>query len=301
MADTDFYNLNVNRAYPFSDPWITTVSPFEQKIVADLGLVLLPAAGFDLGNANHQIYPYVAGLDGGVHRIKLRVVAAGAAVDGLDITISRTSPTRFLTERFTVVVAAQTVGFGYLVWGDVKSAPTIPGSLPVFAATSQTSRLERNCIQVQRGHYVDRLVLANEPRTTYPECQSSSSAGAGGYSLAPRGERIVGDVVFEEGYNCAITVLTSANALRFSARKGAGAGEACTEIPRTAEEETALAAGETLDRAKRCHEAFTNFNGITPDLAGNLTLRGERGIVVDSPAAHTLRIAGRDAVTACGN
>ncbi len=297
MADTDFYNRNMFRNYPLVEgpPYVTSQSAFSNRALVDFGIVFLEGSGFDPDNPNHKIYPESARQA----YIRLKIKAIGALVDNEEIDI--TSPITeadFSVHPFTIEISGVVYAFGFMVLGESRDLPVSPVSLVPSAAAAF---IERRCIQVPKGHYVNEIVIANERRVTAPDrCLVSSSAAEGSaYSTAPRGSGFTGDVRFREGFNADIVVLPTINAIRFSARRGKGAGEACKEVPRTWDEIDLFTSGLPVDGAVRCQEVVSNINGIQPDTSGNFTIRGGRGVEVTSPAAHTIRIAGRDSMEEC--
>lgn len=308
MSDTDFYNRNLYRNYPFVDyaPYVLDAD-MPREVIIDLGIVFLPGAGFDPTNEEHKIYGRVSSSVA----LGLIIDAPGAAVDGEEFGAADIASYKYKVHSFTIVVEGKTLAYGFVVAGDWSGRPLFPSTV---SASSTTPFVERRCIQVLDDHYVNSVSIANDQRTIARSrvVESSSSnaiilssssptptTAAGDYLFAPAGRNIVGDIAFFEGFNTEIDVVTTANAIRFSAKRGAGAGEACEEIPRTYAEQIRIDNGMTLDRAVRCDEVFSNINGISPDPSGNFTLAARRGVEVTSPSAHRIRIAGRDDLEDC--
>ena len=298
MSDTDFYNRNLYRNYPLVDraPYVLHADT-PQKAVVDFSVVFMHNSGFDPSNVDHKIYLRTAGS----LAISFRVVASGTNVDGIDLGYGGLSITKYEMQPFSYSNNGELLAFGYVVFGDTSDLPLFPNNV---SYVSTTPFVEPRCIQVQKGHYVNKFTLANEARTTaIDRCtvdnNSSSSSTDYAYIIAPGGEAIAGAVNFKEGYNTRVVVLPTINTIRFSARRGEGAGEACEEVPRTWEELHAFEAGQTLDKAVRCNEVFNNINGIPPDISGNFTLRGGKGVEITNPSANTIRISGRDSMEEC--
>lgn len=297
MSDTDFYNRNMYRSYPFKDsPWqMPSVGDNRwREGVVDVGVVFLPSADFDPSDSSHRIYPSRVTKSGITTQVELKIVATGSVLDGTTIVASADNVDRYGLIPFTLDYAAERVAFGFVIIGDDTNFPSSDSALVIDTATA--TYVEPRCIQSLEHHFVNHLSIANEPRTVAvaDSASSSSAASSDDYAFAPSGQGITGDVQFVEGCNVDITLVGNTNAIRFSARRGAGAGEPCEEIPRTVEEQDRIDAGLTLDRAVRCHEVFSNINGVAPNASGNFSLIAQRGVEITSPAAHRLQIAGRD-------
>lgn len=299
MADTDFYNRNLFRAYPLMDgpPYVLDQARFSNMALVDFCVVFLSGAGFDPDDDDHVIYPVSATQSA----ITLSISASGAAVDGLTIVLASPASYEDLSvQSFILSSGGVTYAYGFFVLGRPQELPAAATAISPIAATAF---VERRCIQVQRGHYVNKFVLANQPRVCATDrCldeRSSSSAAPRRYQIAPASESLVGDVEFREGYNARIVVQVTTNTIRFNAQRGAGLGEACDEVPCTWDEIALLEAGETLDSALRCNEVLSHINGVEPDSIGGFRLSGGGGIEVSNPAPHTIRLAGRASVEGC--
>lgn len=312
MADTDFYSRNLRRWYPLEDEGVPAILPGSytdttirrlKSAVVDFGVVLLPSSGFDLSNALHNVFFVVTGP---YQAITLLFWAPDTALHNRQIAITPTTAGKFSKETFVVTDTDGLVhGFGFIVFGDDIGDNTYNLLWDIASSPSEYRAVESRCIQVVDGHYVNKFVVANEPRTTadYWLEQSSSSVigndSSSTYIIAPGGDEVIGDVKFREGYNCDIDVISRNNTIRFIARRGAGLGVACDEIPRTWTERELQAEGIYLDRAARCHEAITHINGISPDNDGNFRLEEGRDVEITNPSAFTVRIAGRESMEDC--
>lgn len=307
MSDTDFYNRNLFRAYPFTEPFDADETVFPREAVVDMGVVFLRDAGFDPSNAGHVIRPTSAVRSGDTAVLTFTIDAAGADIDGEEIVVESSIASMWAVVPFSVVFGGYLTVFGFVVTGDLRrvapdgaSSSSRATELLSSSLPAAQTHLERRAIQLQSGHYVHHFRLVNERRTTAPApCLSSSAAALVDYLDAPGGEPVDGDVRFMEGYNVNISVVAATNTIRISARRGAGQGEACEDVARTENEQEKLDSGESLDNAVKCNEVFSSINGVAPDLSNRFFIRGGRGISVDSPAAHTIRIAPRDTITEC--
>lgn len=309
MADTDFYNLNRFRNYPLideSNTSVTAVPALVQKGCADVGIVLFPSSGFDNADDGHKFFISSVGPN---RNLTLYPYAVGTPIHAQEITISLGAGASYGREIFNVTDVAGVIhGYGWVIVGEDLGTDTYSYASAISSAPATVPYVERRCIQVMDGHYINKLVVANQPRTVVPETYDSSSSAAPynsssnpteGYLYAPGGEHVTGDIRFREGYNIRITVSELGNALQFSARKGAGLGEACEEVPRTYHELVLAERGLPLDNSPRCHEVITNFNGVGPDSAGVFKLFGGKGVDISSPNAHTITIIGRESMEDC--
>lgn len=294
MSDVDFYSLNARRRYPLVDEsYVTADVSAVNPLLVDFGAVLLPDSGFDPADPEHRVFVTRWGLVGGLPTLTFRFVCGGATIDGTEVTVTGDA-----TDMKFVPFTIAGLGFGFAVLGLANEFPDplVDVTSAVLAAPDSYPHVERRCVQALRGHFVTRFRIANEARTRVPSADGSSSSSqtaARAYEYAPR-EPVDGDVRFVEGYNCRISA--TRNTLRFSALRGAGAGEACDEIPKTEAEE---AADGALDGATRCYETIRRINGVSPDSNHGFSIIAGRGIEVLSPAAHTIRIRTRDDLTAC--
>lgn len=307
MSDTDFYNRNLFRAYPFTEPFDVDEARFPREAVVDMGVVFLRDAGFNPSNAGHVIRPTSAVRNGDVAILTFTIDANGADIDNEEIVVESAIDSMWAVVPFSMVFGDYLTAFGFVVTGDLSrvapdGASSSSDAQELFSSSAPASRthLERRAVQLQSGHYVHHFRLVNERRTTAPApCLSSSIAVPENYLDAPGGERVDGDVRFMEGYNVNISVVAATNTIRVSARRGAGQGEACEDVARTEDEQEKLDNGETLDNAAICGDVFSSINGVAPDLSNRFFIRGGRGVRVDSPAAHTIRISPGDEVTEC--
>lgn len=312
MADTDFYSRNLRRWYPLEDEGVPATLPSSysdtvirrlKSAVVDCGIVLLPSSQFDPTNSLHKVFFAIVGP---YQAVTLLFWADGTPLHNRQLAITPTAPEKFSKETFAITDSGgQVHGFGFITFGEDIGNNTYNLLGDISSSPDTYRAVESRCIQVVDGHYVNKFVVANEPRTTadYSMVQSSSSVigntTSTDYIVVPGGLAVVGDVRFQEGYNCDIDVISRNKSIRFTARRGAGDGVVCEEIPRTWNERELQAAGIHLDRAARCHEAITHINGISPDNDGNFRLEEGPDVEITSPSAFTVRIAGQESLEDC--
>lgn len=300
MSDTDFYNRNLFRTYPFAGYPYVMPSDIPDSLLVDMSVVFFESSGFDASLATHLVHPREMYESGGSWIYSFLIAAPGAAVDNLTVTVTiATKPTKYDVVPFTFSVSGISAGYGFIVIGDPDDVTMGgPPSLPAISNTYPI--LERALVQVQKGHVVDHFEVFNEPRTFSELPCMSSSGGESSYQPAPYGDSVCGDVRFREGYNCSITVLPTANAIKFSAKRGAGDGEACADIPKTWAEMTLASKGLPLDGAVKCDEVITSINGLEPDSDGEFSIRGGRGVdITNNRSTNTITIAPRGDVEDC--
>lgn len=285
MSDADFYNLNLYRRYPLVDEAVVASDDGLIQILADLGIVLEHDSGFDLSDPSHRVYVVAYGLSGGMPMVRLMLSCPGASADGDTITVVSSSGDMYQFQPFTA-----DYGYGWVVFGDPAAFPSVVVDIESAVAMSPDSypHVERRCIQTPRNHRVSSISIANELRT--------SVDGPFGYEFASLGRNMVGDIVLMPGYNCHIQVLEQPNAIRIVGRIGGGEGRPCELLPMTSIEADLLSSSMALDGALGCGDAVYSVNGIQP-VGGSFTIRGGRGIAVDSPEAHHVRISPRDDLT----
>lgn len=315
MSDTDFYNLNLYRNYPFADESRGLIWPITEDhrgALLDIGIVLLPNSEFDFSNNEHRILPFIIGE---LSNIGLYIHAPGAAVHGTVFGVYPNADISRQRSSFKITNSNVVYGFGWLIHGIpqtngfsnqwLSSSSSVVNNYSTYISNSPLTLpyIEPRCIQILTGHYVNKFIIANEPRVTVPNSRpgmsSSSVIISGVYPVAPGGEGVQGAIKFKEGYNCQITVISRSNALRFSARKGAGLGEACEEVPRTYAELDLAARSEYLDHATRCHEGISAINGVPPDTSGNFIIQGGLGVSITSSGTNTIRISGHESMENC--
>jgi hypothetical protein len=305
MADADFYARNLNRNYPLIDESVSGIVavPDNQRLtIVDFGLVLFSSSGFDPTDPEHRV---LLSQVGPASQLTFEIYAAGAAVDGVSLATDKGT---YPWQRSDLLLVADGVqhGYGWVVHGNPYSSGSYSYSALIGSAPLTVPYIEQRCLQVVDGHFVNKFLVANQPRTT-ANCATSEQGSSSSsvsinpeqYPFAPGGEAVAGDVRFREGYNCQINVLSRNNAMRFSARRGAGLGEPCEAVPRTYTELKRRAASIDIDCATRCHEVITNINGVEADASGSFRIQGGRGVEVVSPSEHTIRITGRESMEEC--
>ena len=111
--------------------------------------------------------------------------------------------------------------------------------------------------------YVRAVNVGNFARATIPH---NDTCGSDSLSLEPytvQATCIDGDIMWKEGYNCAIRQDTVENAIIIGAGLGSGVGEPCEEVPLNPEESSAIYAGELLTGGPGCDEIVKSINGVT--------------------------------------
>lgn len=298
MADEDFFNRNLYRAYPFVEG---SCFSFNKSAIVDMQVVFV-ANEFDAGNVDHKIVltEYYKDVSYEGHKYSFKIEAPTLDIDEETITIVISNPVAYQIVPFTWTFGGENLAYGFITIGNPDTVTTTRPPSPFTAC------LEPANIQNIYKHAVTKIIIANQARVVASRvCEDSSSEDSSSESgnsythiTAPDGE-FVGDVQFKAGYNCNVTVLATANSIRFSAIEGGGDGFACEEIPRTDAEVLLALEAEPLDGAERCNEVISSINGIPPNSEGNFGLYAGRGVAILTDTPNTLTITARDSIEDC--
>lgn len=124
-------------------------------------------------------------------------------------------------------------------------------------------RIEPAKIQTLANTYLRSVSLANYPRTI-----ATAPAGCAGddaeqaTELVIGAECLAGDLSFIEGFNTTIRQENQNGTMIFGAGVGAGAGEACDEVP-IESSEASPDNGAFLTGGPRCDQILMSLNGVT--------------------------------------
>jgi hypothetical protein len=309
VAHPSFYNDNESRSYPFapaadgshayplvSSSGATKLLP--NSLVVDFSAIVGFVAQWSAGSSIFlKQVEALSGVDAGRFALHFYADAPGLAWLELAFVVGP-SPREFTTYDAAATlkgsyaapppICSDTLRWeGTLVLGrlDDLLALTTPGE--VLTAADGAIRVEPALVQDVASSYVRAIGVANAPRLMAapgPDCAPPAPADD---LLVVNRRCLVGDVVFAEGYNCAISQASRDNSLAFAAAAGAGAGRACSEVPlydgeAPPEGSSLLAGGPT------CNEVVTSVNGLS---AGLLQLIGGPGVTVAADGPHKLVVA----------
>lgn len=278
MAQTDFYNLNRSRRYPFVLPpageyrLSAPGAPlFSDAWVLDFGAFYGASANYHAGSATKLDAVVKSGSVVHFH------FSGDSAV--LQFTRRITDP-EGATDFTEAVVEGAARAHGFLVTGDLSSM----GNLPDGTWTpDQLMTVEPTLVVSEYGAEVTTFMVANTPRVV---------AGAPGTpvvvpdqgSATLNGPPVSGDVTFRAGHNMELSVIRRANTVVFSPRVGGGDGPPCDPVPRYPGDPSVI----TGDMQQCQHLAYKVGGANGP----SVTLTGDGGVSVtpDGDEPHTLVI-----------
>lgn len=289
MAHSGWWNQNEQRSYPFLPNRLgQDGSTIPKECIVDLLVWMGPGSGFDASRD-------VAYLE----RIRrsddlFYFDFAFSNLPGERLTFSRdVNDEPYVTQT---VELAETGGSdsdsgsdsipcvlparcrGVLTTGDLRTLRELlpsDGQLEGGAAL----QLEPAVILNLDRHQVTRLNVANLDRTRVTDegdCPAPTWSHDVG-SVIVVGRCLQGNVQLQEGYNAQIFQNDLDVSLEFSAEVGAGAGEACQDVP-LFDGDVPPAGRTTLDGAFRCNEVLRSINGLS---GRDLSLRGRGGVQIE--------------------
>ncbi len=287
MARPSFYNDNLMRSYPFvpaadgSHAYPMTNSAGATKLLPNSLLVdFLAIAGQDAGwSAAPWLYlvsiEALSGIDAGRFVLHFYTDAPGAIWLELKFILGPT-----LAEFSPITVAAVVKGSdvtpfancddplfleGTAVFGRLDELAALMSPGEVLTADPRAVAVEPVLVQDLASSYVRSLNVANAPRLHVAPPAGCGGAGPQDDLLVVNRRCIGNDVVFIEGYNCAIAQAARDNSLTFSGAVGGGAGQACEEVP-LFDGELPPDNGSLLTGGPTCNEVVTSINGFSTRL-----------------------------------
>jgi len=182
---------------------------------------------------------------------------------------------------------------GYLVTGSMASiaARLDPGDAIVQHVAGDAAQVEPGLLQNLNGTVLTALDVANADRTrcTAPEgCDDPVWPYETGI-IYPGQRCVQGDVRLKPGYNCEIFQRDAYSRIVIGARRGAGEGEPCEEVPVfTGETPPTGASNDLLAGGLLCNEVLRSINGQGGPF---YQIIGGQGVsVVSEPELHRVRV-----------
>jgi hypothetical protein len=294
LSHPGFYNDNAARAYPLIPP--LGVTPPEA--LADFGCVVGLDADYD--DARDSVYLREIRRVGDTFEFDFRSSAPGLVE--YTLVFRRTLDDREYTTEFAEAVLldplpgeSSLVGEEDLIWeGFLVTGPldTLAAVLPADGSLMEPepALVEPALIQNLARGYVRSLNLANEDRTRARAPDGCSDQlpfdPEYDYRLLVNARGLVGPLRVREGYNCTLRQNLRDNSLTIAARSGAGAGEACVEVP-LHPDETPPTGSRLLTGGPACDEVVTSINGLSTRALRLVPGLGVR-IVPSTDDPHTL-------------
>lgn len=194
-------------------------------------------------------------------------------------------------------------GQGFLTIGDISELATL--AVGEHHLTNEPA-VEPATIQSLTRSFVKTINLANMSRPCPPGCpcsssssssESSSSAGLPcedpdpiepeeiGLVALPQTTRLVGEVLFKQGYNSQVSVIEASNLIQLNAGLKAGIGEPCQDL-RTDDDGNIV---ETL--CLPCAGPIYSIDGIGADIEHFRLISGPGVVITANPDEHELVIS----------
>lgn len=290
MANTNLYNLNSNRDYPF----VRFESFIPVSAIVSCGFILGPSTGFVAGE--HSVYLSAVSRDGSNLYFDFQSDAPG--LSGRYLRFARhVSDPRYLIEysdsdshqpfSFSTSLSESDCGYvddflGYLVTGELEE---LVASLADDQAVIGRATVEPSLLQVTIDAFARSVNVSNGDRTRY-----ESSDGCrdqcwpfGLQAMYVQSTCLSGPLRFKPGYNCAIRQNVIDNSLTFDATVGAGLGEVCAQ-PTLFDGETTPDNSNFLEGGPGCGDVVRSINGIGGRMVSVL---GGLGVSVTSQPSNS--------------
>lgn len=309
MATVNWYNENLNRAYPFvrgtagmplSGP--LTLLNLPDAAVVDAGFVVGPKTDFVAGQ--HEVFLLSLQRQGSLFFFTFASTAPSMAGVHLVFTRHVTDPdfslqyadsgseglsAASLSGSHSVIVEEcnEPVWSGFMVSGKMASLELLLPVDGVLANPGGACTVEPALVQNLSLSFVTQFAVANDDRVraTAPDgCPPLVFPyPTGGTYVNDR--CLLGAIYFTPGYNA--TIRQTANGITFGAGVGQGAGQPCNEVKLFANER-APAGSVLLEGGPQCNEVLRSFNGV----GGRIyNIVGGNGVSVEAiPAQHTVVI-----------
>lgn len=314
MPRPNFFNDNLNRAYPFKEGTVGVNTPdvglfafyaLPDSVIVDFGAVMGPESDFDA--AIDEVFLYqITRVNEFVFEFEFRCTASKLIHAPLIFTRSISSElfeTEF-AESFTPDQAADSLSAssslpisesnsgspedcgeplwsGFMVSGDMQAlAARIPIGTSVTRNDMYSAIIEPCLVQSLSMNQVVSINIANSDRTRAlrPEnCPPNQWDFEVGQTYV-YDTCLLGNVKFKAGFNLSINQNTAASTLIFAPTTGAGAGQPCEDVP--------IFPGETppIDSENGllagdfyCNEVLRSINGLQ---GPTLAFFGESGVSI---------------------
>lgn len=281
MADAGFYPANNARDYPFTDapdaPRLPRAAVVDAGFAAGIGALFTDAV--------HRVWLYRVARAGDDFTFDFRSDAPGCA--GRAVLFHRAVGDPEYATSFAAddVAPGSSSAYapessssgssdgggdpdpvleGFLVTGDLAALAAFLADGEEWTDPDGRRTVEPALVQNLARTYVRRVGLANKDRTRVEPpngCPGSTSSEAPDADVLVNAAGLTGALKLKEGFNCSIRVNRQDNSVTLSGQVGAGAGEACEEVPLTDDE--APPPGSTLlTGGPRCDEILKSVNGV---------------------------------------
>jgi len=293
MPQPNWYNDNVNRAFPFEyktvgvsvpDVGSVTMQQLPDDFIADCGFTIGPAADFKEGidsvylyeirRIGNDVYFEFRTTEASMADYPLTFIRAIGAEDYSLEYLDSDHP----SERGSQASISDSVGTacrqpfwsGYLVTGDMSSVDSRLADGDSIPNHSGTYAVVEPALTDNMSHsLVNSFELANSDRTrstAFADCVDPVWSFETG--LVYEAARCMqGDVKLKAGYNVKIVVTPSSNTITLGAVLNAGEGEPCDEVKLFPTETPPVGStNDLLEGGLLCNEILRCINGVSgPD------------------------------------
>lgn len=276
MAQTEFYNLNEHRKYPFVfpsngvfnfGPPVSIVLP--DHCILDCGFILGSSANFHSDSDWVQLKSLTRIADNIIFKFSVS---------------STPQEFSFVRDKNVAWGATDFVetgdSIGFLVTGNLLDLwSALPSGLELIAWPPDPQPIVEPALVVsQRGHVVKTLNVGNLKKLSGARCCDPAPV-FNNDEVDMVAEGLTGQVVFKSGYNMIIYANLAGPTVTFSAVVGQGMGEPCN-----------LPGAIGLPK---CADMIFTINGVAPTENGVFRLSANNGLYVDLyPSLHKIIIRG---------
>jgi len=280
MADTDFYNLNANRFYPFK------VAPdghypfgafdLRDDLVVDCGFTFGTAAAFD--PAQHLVWLDRVETVGDYLNIIFKTDAPNVAAK--EFTFVRYKDSAFGTTDYVELDGDPRLAIGFLITGNVGATYDLLGSDGDAYPTVVEPKVlvEPAVIVSQYRHNLTTVNVGNIQRIS-PDacCDDPTPIDDETVEFVATGLR--GAIYFDSGYNINVAVSGPEKTITFTPGVGDGRGVYC---------------GESEAEGVKCGDLIYSLSGVLPAPTGAMTVSVSNGFVATlDPDNHRIAILSR--------
>jgi len=274
MADTDFYNLNLNRKYPLVTPptnrYILTgsVEVFDEFLV-DCGFTLGPAMQYEPGLHTMYLDSITRSGDNLYIRFKTDTAHTFEFVRYKDAPSGKTT--------YSEASGNPLLGVGFLVSGDIRSVydQMTEGQVATKPVVDDPVYIEPALVVSEYRHAMTSLNVGNLPKVSPDACCTDPSP-IDEETVEMVASGLTGGIVFKAGYNMRVGVSAEDDTITLTPSSGEGEGIYCDD---------------EQPEGVKCGDLIYSINGILPSDNGAATIVVSNGFKIEpDPDAHTIAI-----------
>ena len=315
MARPGWYNDNAHRSYPFLDADLGM--PLPEAAIVDFGCIMGLDANYDDSDDAVYLARVYRGSDH--FRFEFRTTAPRLTGKSLTFQVPDDSPeyaTFTATEDVNPGSSGSSIASsecgddpaweGFLVIGDLQSLKDVLAEGESLDDISGATKIEPALIQNLARTFVRSVHLANADRirSEPPEgCPNPDGVRSNTDRIFVNVRCLTGNLKFKEGYNCTIRQNDAENAIVIGAAVGAGAGQACDEVPIYPNEQPPNGSS-LLSGGPSCNEILKSINGVggkiirfNPGTGVRITPGEVEGQIVVAVDLHDLAVCRTSSIT----